>query len=122
MGPISPNRIHAIFTPGLIAGLSSLLPPILAGFWKLASPGYHCNIRNPAAVGDSPCFAISFGLAYGLGWLVGLITRRVADRLAPGEAAAERLRRVRAIGSLVAGLLGVVVGIPAAVFVLNPCP
>jgi len=110
--------------PSLIAATGSLVPSLLAVVWKFISPGYGCYLRNPSQLGTlgSPCFGVTLLVAYCIGWVVGKITDRIRDRRAGERAAAAELDRVDLIGRITAGAIGLVLGIPFGLYVLNPCP
>ncbi len=113
-------RWEIIFTPPILAALGSLIPSLLAAAWRLVAPGTNCAIGGSAF--NSPCFAIVWVAALGLGWLTGAIVQRVGRGAADAPMAAERARRRSVLARIVAGLVGLVVGIPLAGYVLNPCP
>ena len=109
-----------IFTPAFVAAVASLIPSLIVAGWKLISPGYNCALRG--SVFDSPCIAVQWVAALALGWLAGLMAVRLGRRGAGEPEAAERMQRAEMIGRLMAGVVGLLVGIPFAGYVLNPCP
>jgi hypothetical protein len=111
---------NVIFTPPIIAAFASLVPSLLSAAWKLASPGYNCTLNGSAF--NSPCFAVVWVAALGIGWFVGMLASRLGRRPVDGPAAAESSARRARIARIAAGVAGVVLGIPLAGYVLNPCP
>ncbi len=109
---------------GLIASAGGLVPSALAVIWKSITPGYGCNLRNPSPMAtlESPCFGATLLAAYGIGWIVGKVFDRMRARRAQEQADQVELDRVDRIGQIVAGAVGLALGIPFGGYVLNPCP
>ncbi len=112
-------RWEIIFTPPILAALGSLVPSLLAAAWRMVAPSSNCTIGTSAF--NSPCFAIVWVAALGLGWLTGAIVQRVGRGAAQGPMAADRARRRSGLARIVAGVAGLLLGIPLAGYVLNPC-
>jgi len=113
-------RWYKIFTPPIVAALASIIPSLLAAAWKVLSPGYACSLTG--SVWDSPCFAVSWVVACMVGWLAGFAAERIGRRAEKGQVSSAGAGRAARTGRILAGLLGFILGIPMAGYVLNPCP
>ncbi len=112
-------RWDIIFTPPILAALGSLIPSLLAAAWRMVAPSSNCAIG--ASAFNSPCFAVVWVAALGLGWLTGAIVQRVGRGAARGPMAPEHARRRSGLARIAAGVVGLLLGIPLAGYVLNPC-
>jgi hypothetical protein len=117
------GHMSRMFPPAMVAGVASFVLPLMAVGWKVLSPGYHCPIRGGlASAWNSPCIPVAFFVAYGLGWIIDRVASRVADGVPQGDSALERIDRIRRIGMWSAVFVGMIVGVPSAANVINPCP
>ena len=117
------GHMGRIFPPAVLAGVASLVPPLMAVGWKVLSPGYHCPIRGGlASAPDTPCIPLALFVAYGFGWIIDRIASRVAEGVPQSETALDRIDRIRLVANVAAAAVGLAVGIPSGANVLNPCP